>query len=209
MDNCCFNRPFDNQSSKTISFETQSKLFIQEQIRAGYIELVWSFVLTFENSENPFDERREAILLWKDIASQNIEPKEEIRKMAIAYHKNCNLKPKDSLHLACAVISESEYLLTTDRQFINNSVSLKEIKVINPLDFFKSLGGEMKSDTMIRSEGLKALREKLGLVEAERFVNLIKSDQFDYTEWQKELWKDRSVDDIFDSAKLHSDKSRS
>lgn len=65
----------------------------------------------------------------------------------------------------------------------------------------------MKSDTMIRSEGLKVLRDQLGLVEAERFVNLIKSDQFDYTEWQKELWKNRSVNEIFDAAKNHSKNS--
>ena len=59
----------------------------------------------------------------------------------------------------------------------------------------------MKADTLIRYEGMKALREKLGLVEAERFIVLIQREPFDYTEWQKDLWADKSLDDIFNAAK--------
>ncbi|MGA1796707.1 MAG: hypothetical protein ACMUIL_12700 [bacterium] len=59
----------------------------------------------------------------------------------------------------------------------------------------------MKTDTMIRIEGMKALREKLGLVETERFISLIRRENFDYTEWQRDLWKDKCIDDIFNAAK--------
>ncbi|MDD5676002.1 MAG: hypothetical protein PHC61_17660 [Chitinivibrionales bacterium] len=67
----------------------------------------------------------------------------------------------------------------------------------------------MISDTMIRVEGMKALRNKLGIVEAERFVNLIQREHFDYTEWQKTLWPDKTVEELFETAKLHSEKNRS
>jgi hypothetical protein len=46
---------------------------------------------------------------------------------------------------------------------------------------------------MIRSLGMKALIEKLGLVEAEKFISLIRKEPFDYTEWQKPLWENHSV----------------
>ncbi|MDX1959863.1 MAG: hypothetical protein SFU98_14930 [Leptospiraceae bacterium] len=59
----------------------------------------------------------------------------------------------------------------------------------------------MRSETIIKSEGMKILREKLGLVDAEKFILLIKREPFDYTEWQTLLWKDKSVDDIFNEAK--------
>lgn len=62
----------------------------------------------------------------------------------------------------------------------------------------------MKTDTMIRYEGMKALREKLGLVEAERFISLIHRENFDYTEWQRELWKDKNIDELFDAAKAYT-----
>jgi hypothetical protein len=68
------------------------------------------------------------------------------------------------------------------------------------------MGGKMKADSVIRYEGMKALREKLGLVEAEKFITLIRRDNFDYTEWRRDLWKDKSVDDIFTAAKQFSQK---
>ncbi len=64
----------------------------------------------------------------------------------------------------------------------------------------------MNTDTMIRSLGMKVLIEKLGLVEAEKFISLIRKEPFDYTEWQKTLWEDKSVDDLFNAAKNFSDK---
>jgi hypothetical protein len=39
LDNCCFNRPFDDQSSLTVRLETEAKLAIQEMIREGHLSL--------------------------------------------------------------------------------------------------------------------------------------------------------------------------
>ena len=44
LDNCCFNRPFDDQSQLRILLEAEAKLRIQENIRSGTFELVWSYV---------------------------------------------------------------------------------------------------------------------------------------------------------------------
>lgn len=51
----------------------------------------------------------------------------------------------------------------------------------------------MKSDTDIRFEGIRALIEVLGTVEAERFIALINRERFDYTEWRKSQWQDEAV----------------
>jgi len=42
LDNCMFNRPFDDQSNIKILLETEAKLKIQENIRLGIHELAWS-----------------------------------------------------------------------------------------------------------------------------------------------------------------------
>ena len=39
LDNCCFNRPYDDQSQLKINMEAQAKLEIQQQIRDGKLEL--------------------------------------------------------------------------------------------------------------------------------------------------------------------------
>ena len=55
LDNCCFNRPFDNQNQLKIHLETQAKLYIQAQIKQGIYDLVWSYILEYENQMNPFE----------------------------------------------------------------------------------------------------------------------------------------------------------
>ena len=64
----------------------------------------------------------------------------------------------------------------------------------------------MRSDMLIRYEGMRALQKHLGLVEAEKFIVLIRREPFDYTEWQQTLWENKSVDELFEAAKLQSDE---
>jgi hypothetical protein len=54
----------------------------------------------------------------------------------------------------------------------------------------------MKTDNEIRRDGWQALAERLGDVEAERFVALIQREPFDYTAWQRTLWPERTVADL-------------
>lgn len=61
LDNCCFNRPFDNQSSIRVKLETDAKLYVQWMIKKGELELGWSYMIDFENEANPFVERRNTI----------------------------------------------------------------------------------------------------------------------------------------------------
>lgn len=69
LDNCSFNRPFDDQESEIIRLEAEAKMMIQERIRVGQMELVWSYFLEFENEANPDEEVREKIAVWREIAT--------------------------------------------------------------------------------------------------------------------------------------------
>jgi hypothetical protein len=64
------------------------------------------------------------------------------------------------------------------------------------------------TDTEIKVRGLKALADALGHVEAERFITLLMREPFDYTEWQKSLWPERSVEDISEAAMEFRIKNR-
>lgn len=59
----------------------------------------------------------------------------------------------------------------------------------------------MKTDTMIRTEGMRLLRQSLGLVEAEKFIMLLRREPFDYTDWQQDLWPGKTLDEIFEAAR--------
>ena len=45
----------------------------------------------------------------------------------------------------------------------------------------------MKTDTVLKVEGMKILGDHLGLVDAERFVAVMAREPFDYTEWRQNL----------------------
>jgi hypothetical protein len=54
----------------------------------------------------------------------------------------------------------------------------------------------MYAEMVLRNEGMKVLINKLGQVEAERFISLIIREPFDYTEWQKDLFDNMSVKEL-------------
>jgi len=56
------------------------------------------------------------------------------------------------------------------------------------------------TDTVLKNEGIKVLTKNLGKVEAERFIALIIRDKFDYTEWQKDLFDEMSIEELSEKA---------
>jgi hypothetical protein len=58
----------------------------------------------------------------------------------------------------------------------------------------------MKTDTVLRNDGMKVLLKNLGLVEAERFIMLIQREPFDYTKWQENLFEDMTIEEISEKA---------
>jgi predicted nucleic acid-binding protein len=105
-------------------------------IRNGKIELAWSYILDFENEANPFPERKYTIEKWRHLSSVDIVEDNGVLSKATSFAKQ-GLKPKDALHVACAIVTGCEYFLTTDdiiqKKIKNNS----EIKVLNPIEFIK------------------------------------------------------------------------
>ncbi|MDR0763286.1 MAG: hypothetical protein LBF01_02170 [Bacteroidales bacterium] len=55
--------------------------------------------------------------------------------------------------------------------------------------------------TALLEKGMRCLNNKLGILDAERFIALLLREQFDYTEWRKDnLFAGMSVDEIIDEA---------
>ena len=58
----------------------------------------------------------------------------------------------------------------------------------------------MKTDSEIINTGFESIFSTLGMVDAERFIMLLKRDKFDYTEWQINLWPDETVESLSEKA---------
>lgn len=138
LDNCMFNRPFDDQSNIAILLETEAKLKIQESIRLGRYELIWSYILDYENEKNPFRERREQIAKWRRYARSDIEATDEIVHLALSFSL-LGLKKFDALHLACAMAGKADYLLTTDKGILKRSGAVEGIQIKDSIDFVREV----------------------------------------------------------------------
>ena len=136
LDNCCFNRPFDDQKQLRIKLETEAKLDIQERIVQGKVELAWSYILDFENEANPFEQRNLAIKDWKVHACVDADETKEILGTAERFER-MGVRSKDALHLACAIAMKCEYFLTTDDQLVKKASGVTEIKVTDPISFVR------------------------------------------------------------------------
>ena len=136
LDNCCFNRPYDDQSQVGISLETQAKLHIQDLIKAGKVELVSSFVLAYENAQNPHESKREtirqfiernaSIYLNRSFKDKITLLRDEIMATGVKY--------KDASHLACAICANCDVFVTTDKRLTKYHTD--SIRIINPTEFF-------------------------------------------------------------------------
>ena len=61
-----------------------------------------------------------------------------------------------------------------------------------------------KTDTVVKQEGMTILLEKLGMVDAERFISLIIREPFDYTKWRADLFDGMDVDELARRANAYS-----
>ena len=52
------------------------------------------------------------------------------------------------------------------------------------------------NDTILLDTGMKILIEKLGNVDAEKFISLVIKEPFDYTKWQTSLYQGMTIDEI-------------
>ena len=138
LDNCCLNRPFDDQRQMRVRLEAEAKLCIQEHIRSGTLELVWSYMLDFENAANPFEERRTTISGWRQYATRDVEETAMILQRANILAE-MGLKAKDALHIACAIAEECTYFVTTDDAILKRRPDIQDITVIDPTAFVREM----------------------------------------------------------------------
>ena len=148
-----YNRMFDDQNQLRIRFESMAIDIIFELIEKEQYNLVWSFILDYENENNPFINRKKYIESLSSICNTIIKPDPGIKELAKKIMDNSNTKSKDSLHLACAIYKKCDYFITCDDKFIrtvdknkeNLSPLLGNIRLFNPVDFLRK---EMEIDVI-------------------------------------------------------------
>ena len=139
LDNCCYNRPYDDQLQLTISLETQAKLVIQDMIKKEKLVLYTSFILYQEISDNPYEYKRSAIKSFVQNYESfyiGLKNKENIWNKTKQI-MSTGIKEKDAIHISCAISQKCDAFLTTDKRLMKYDD--KEIRIYNPIEFINYL----------------------------------------------------------------------
>jgi len=134
LDNCTYNRPFDDQTQLRISLEAQAKLYIQSLIKNGKIDLIYSYVCFYENNINPFENKKLSILEFSKNAKYYIVENHGILLTANKIIQN-KIKTLDALHLSCAINAKADYFITVDDAILKYKTN--EISIFDPIEFIK------------------------------------------------------------------------
>ena len=142
LDNCSYNRPYDDQSQMRVYLETQAKLHIQELIREGKLELVTSYVLDYENQANRSVQKKKAIAAFmQEYASFYVSTRNEETIAAYASEiMETGVKEKDAYHVACARLAGCRYFITTDDRLLK--YSSEQIALLTPGEFIRRMEAE-------------------------------------------------------------------
>jgi predicted nucleic acid-binding protein len=134
LDNCCYNRPYDDQTQLRIELETKAKLFIQTLIEDGKVDLTISYISAFENEMNPYQDRKSGIADFFRYAKHDIDESSEVLATANEIEDK-GAKPKDALHVSCAIHSGCEYFVTTDDKL--RKCREDRIMFVSPMQFME------------------------------------------------------------------------
>jgi len=110
LDTSVYNRPFDDQSQSRVRLEAEAFLLILEKALSGVITIIGSSTLLYENSRNPFAERKERVASYLDVASNVIMVSDSIKNRALSLELS-GIDPLDALHLVCAEMGGAEYFV--------------------------------------------------------------------------------------------------
>jgi len=130
-----YNRPFDDQEQVKIRLETIAIFSILQKIKNGELILLWSFMIDFENTLNPYEDIRQEIEMTSSLAKEIITPDDFIFSSAKEFEAK-GIKPRDALHIACAIKGGAKYFLTCDDKLIKKASGLGiNLKITNPISF--------------------------------------------------------------------------
>jgi len=114
--------------------ETLAKLYIQKLVLNNKIELVWSYILEYENSQNILESKKAAIAKWKTLSVEFVNKSDALVKLANQIAKT-GVKAFDALHIACAITANCNYVITVDKRMAKFQDN--RIVVCNPIDFLR------------------------------------------------------------------------
>ncbi len=136
LDNCAYNRPFDDQSNARVRSESESIITILQYVRDHSVDLVWSSAVDYENDRSRISERREAVSQWRFYSTSEVSASEMVEEYA-GELLELGFDKLDSIHIASAMVGFADYFVTTDDRILKRKGKINKISIVNPTELVK------------------------------------------------------------------------
>lgn len=136
LDNCCYNRPFDDQMQERIHLESEVILTVLKMGQMKKVIIAGSEILELEMNQMQDENKKRKVLDLYQVVNRRILYTESIKKRSAYIMSISKIRTFDSLHIAAAEEADADILLTTDDKFEKMAANLSlKTRVINPLRF--------------------------------------------------------------------------
>lgn len=123
LDNCCLQRPLDNQTQPRIRVETEAMFAVLAAVQAEELSLLDSEALHYEISRIPDETRRTEALALLSLASEYLLITDAVEALALSFEQ-LGLGALDAIHLALASTAKADYFCTCDDKLFRKAVSI-------------------------------------------------------------------------------------
>jgi len=136
LDNCCYSRPFDDQSQERIYLESEAILSILKLGEKQQFEILGSSILQLEMNRLRDEDKKQKIQNLYQVVHKEIPYTPDVKKRSEEIMKLSKIRSFDSLHVAIAESASVDVVLTTDDKLEKMASHLDlKVKVQNPLKF--------------------------------------------------------------------------
>ena len=123
LDNCCLQRPLDDQTHPRIRVETEAVFAVLAAVQAKELTLLDSEALHFEISRIPDDARRTEALALLSLASEHLQISDAVEALALTFEQ-MGVSAMDAIHLALASTANADYFCTCDDKLFRKAIAI-------------------------------------------------------------------------------------
>ena len=123
LDNCCLQRPPDDQTLPRIRVETEAVFVVLAAVQAGLLTLLGSDALEYEVGRIPDEARRSEALSILVLASERLQVTDAVEAFALQLEQQ-GLGAMDAVHLALASISKADFFCTCDDRLYRKALAI-------------------------------------------------------------------------------------
>jgi predicted nucleic acid-binding protein len=136
LDNCCYNRPFDDQTQERVHLESEAILTVLQRGQVGMYQIVGSDILELEIERMQDVVKKQRVKDLYKVSNMHILYTDEIKERSKEIMKRSKIRTFDSLHIAMAEAAKADVMLTTDDKLEKMVGKLElKVRVMNPLKF--------------------------------------------------------------------------